>query len=163
VRTFWQTNQADDARLREIVGSEFEGPLDLVIDDASHWLKPTKASFVTLFPSLRQGGVYVVEDWGWHLVPEVRRGFPAGEPGLVPLINDLLPLSQREPSLLASFDLRDGLFAIERGPMPEAEAHTLLTSRLAPRYGRGPPLLKRAVRSSVAWRMLRRVVRRTRA
>jgi predicted methyltransferase len=35
--------------------------LDLVVDDTSH-LGPTRASFNTLFPRLRPGGVYVIED-----------------------------------------------------------------------------------------------------
>ena len=39
--------------------------LDLVIDDASHDLALTRESFNLLFPLLREGGVYVVEDWGW--------------------------------------------------------------------------------------------------
>ena len=38
-------------------------PLDLVIDDASHLYGPTMASFEVLFPRLRPGGLYVIEDW----------------------------------------------------------------------------------------------------
>ncbi len=34
-----------------------------MIDDASHLLDPTRSSFNVLFPLLRPGGVYVVEDW----------------------------------------------------------------------------------------------------
>ena len=42
-------------------------PLDLVVDDASHLLEPSIASFNLLFPRLRPGGVYVLEDWSWQL------------------------------------------------------------------------------------------------
>jgi predicted O-methyltransferase YrrM len=64
VALHYGVDQADDARLRQILASEFEGaPLDLVIDDASHDYLPTLASFDTLFPYLRPGGLYVVEDW----------------------------------------------------------------------------------------------------
>ena len=57
-------DQADAPALRRIVADEFAGePLDLVIDDASHVLDPTRASFNVLFPLLRPGGVYVIEDW----------------------------------------------------------------------------------------------------
>ena len=43
---------------------EFGGePLDLVIDDASHVLGPTRSSFESLFPHLRPGGTYLIEDW----------------------------------------------------------------------------------------------------
>lgn len=38
-------------------------PLDLVIDDASHILGPTRSSFEVLFPRLRPGGLLVIEDW----------------------------------------------------------------------------------------------------
>ena len=50
--------------MRGIVDEEFDGaPLDLVIDDASHRLEPTRASFDMLFPRLRPGGLYIIEDW----------------------------------------------------------------------------------------------------
>jgi hypothetical protein len=162
IRTFWQTNQADSERLMDIMRKEFAGPLDLVIDDASHWLGPTKASFTTLFPSLREEGLYVVEDWGWHLVPEVRRSFAPTEPGLVPLINELLPFLQKEPSLFRDFDLRNGLLAIERGPMPELEAREFLAAKLSPQFGQGPSLIKRIIRSTVVWKMLRTSLKRFR-
>ena len=48
---------------------EFDGRLDLVIDDASHELHATKASFETLFPLPRSGGWYIIEDWIWETVP----------------------------------------------------------------------------------------------
>jgi len=64
VRTHYSFDQADDARLHRLVADEFgAAPLDLVIDDASHSLEPTLASFNTLFPRLRPGGVFVIEDW----------------------------------------------------------------------------------------------------
>jgi predicted O-methyltransferase YrrM len=64
VRTYWGVDQSDRARLVEIVEEEFGGePLDLVIDDASHQLAPTRASFEALFPCLRAGGLYIIEDW----------------------------------------------------------------------------------------------------
>jgi predicted O-methyltransferase YrrM len=43
-----------------------DGPLDLVVDDASHLLGPTTTSFEVLFPRLRPGGLYVIEDWSWE-------------------------------------------------------------------------------------------------
>ena len=64
VRPYYGVDQSDAARLTEIVEAEFgDAPLDLVIDDASHHLEPTRSSFETLFPRLRPGGLYMVEDW----------------------------------------------------------------------------------------------------
>jgi hypothetical protein len=65
VKTYWGVDQSDAHRLREIARQEFDGPLDLVIDDCSHLYDATKASFETLFPLLRPGGVYLIEDWSW--------------------------------------------------------------------------------------------------
>jgi SAM-dependent methyltransferase len=64
------TSQTDEAALRQIVESELHGQLDLVIDDASHQYQPTKRSFEILYPMLRPGGAYVIEDWSWAHVPQ---------------------------------------------------------------------------------------------
>jgi predicted O-methyltransferase YrrM len=67
VRTYYGVDQADDTRLRAVVDDEFkEQQLDLVIDDASHRLDETRASFETLFPRLRPGGLFLIEDWNWQ-------------------------------------------------------------------------------------------------
>jgi Methyltransferase domain len=64
VRPHYGVDQSDRARLTEIIEAEFgEAPLDLVLDDASHLYHPTKRSFEILFPRLRPGGLYVIEDW----------------------------------------------------------------------------------------------------
>ena len=65
LKTFWQTEQQDATRLAAIVDSELDGTLDLVIDDASHQYEATKRSFEILFPRLRPGGLYIIEDWAW--------------------------------------------------------------------------------------------------
>jgi predicted O-methyltransferase YrrM len=68
VRPYYGVDQSDRARLNEIVADEFgEEQLDLVIDDASHRLEPTRASFEVLFARLRDGGLYLIEDWNWQI------------------------------------------------------------------------------------------------
>jgi hypothetical protein len=59
IRVF-QGAQEDAAFLARVV--EETGPLDIVIDDASHWNASVLACFETLFPHLRDGGLYVMED-----------------------------------------------------------------------------------------------------
>jgi predicted O-methyltransferase YrrM len=67
VRPYYGVNQADHDRLREIVDAEFGAePIDLVVDDASHFYDETRSSFETLFPHLRPGGLFVIEDWSWQ-------------------------------------------------------------------------------------------------
>jgi SAM-dependent methyltransferase len=66
VRTYGDVDQADAGRLAEIVDECFDGEaLDLVVDDCSHDYEATRASFNELFPRLRPGGLYVIEDWPW--------------------------------------------------------------------------------------------------
>jgi predicted O-methyltransferase YrrM len=73
VRPYYGVDQADRARVAEIVDAENGGePLDIVIDDASHLYEPTLASFEVLFPRLRPGGTYVIEDWTWQDVIAAR-------------------------------------------------------------------------------------------
>jgi predicted O-methyltransferase YrrM len=70
VQIFDEVDQADRSRLAQIVEEQFEGsPLDLVLDDCSHLYEPTRASFNELFPRLRPGGRYVIEDWRWAHPP----------------------------------------------------------------------------------------------
>jgi hypothetical protein len=68
-------NATWEARVRLITGSQSEpadlarvheagGPFDLVVDDGGHSYKMQITSFVTLFPLLPPGAVYVVEDLG---------------------------------------------------------------------------------------------------
>jgi len=42
--------------------AERYGPFDVVIDDGSHVNEHVRTSFRTLFPYLRDGGVYAIED-----------------------------------------------------------------------------------------------------
>jgi SAM-dependent methyltransferase len=64
VHPFYGVDQSDRARLNAILDAEFgTEPLDLAIDDASHLLEPSVASFEVVFPRLRPGGVFVLEDW----------------------------------------------------------------------------------------------------
>jgi predicted O-methyltransferase YrrM len=72
VRTYYGVDQSDRARLSEILDEELGSDrIDLVIDDASHLHRETVSSFETLFPRLRPGGLFVIEDWNAdHLVVE---------------------------------------------------------------------------------------------
>jgi hypothetical protein len=82
VRPYYGVDQGDKDRVDAIVSDEFgDEPVDLVIDDASHRFGPTLASFETIFPRLRPGGAYIIEDWrGQHeLAAALERRLAAGE------------------------------------------------------------------------------------
>jgi hypothetical protein len=155
LKTYWQTNQADAQRLVQIIRKEFDGPLDMVIDDASHMLEPTRASFVTIFPLVREGGLYFIEDWRWALHEFFTATFPPGEPGLLGFVDELTDLFKEEPDLVSGLDVKDSFVALTRGPMPETAARALLTARMPARFEKSPSLLRRHARNSRIWTSLR--------
>jgi cephalosporin hydroxylase len=122
LKTYWRTDQRDAGRLRQIVETEFEGPLDLVIDDASHTYDATKASFEALFPLLRPGGLYVIEDWAWGHWPEHNGPTHvfAHETEPTRLIEELVHAvgsSHRTPAKVVSrVAIYEGFATVERGP-----------------------------------------------
>ncbi len=59
IRIF-QGSQVDEAFLEKIIAET--GPLDVIIDDGSHVNEHVIKSFAWLFPHLKDGGTYVVED-----------------------------------------------------------------------------------------------------
>lgn len=65
LRVEYGVDQADASRVDALATQHLGAGrcIDLVIDDASHLLAPTRASFETLFPRLRAGGSYIIEDF----------------------------------------------------------------------------------------------------
>lgn len=56
----YQGDQSDESFLREI--NSKEGPFDIIIDDGSHMQSHVIKSFEVLFPLLKSGGIYIIED-----------------------------------------------------------------------------------------------------
>jgi MycE methyltransferase N-terminal len=59
IRTI-QGDQSDKEFLRRM--SEEHGPFDIIVDDGSHFNRDVLASFDALFPLLKEGGIYAIED-----------------------------------------------------------------------------------------------------
>ena len=97
---------------------EFDGPLDLVIDDASHFYGPTLASFETLFPLLTPGGLYIIEDWAWgHWPGFIVPDHPwAGTP-LTQLVVKIIEAAGTSTGLFANVTVYEGFISVERGPL----------------------------------------------
>jgi cephalosporin hydroxylase len=55
-------DQRDAAGLRAIANQH--GPFDIVIDDGSHRPVETKQTFDAFWPQVKNGGWYIIEDWG---------------------------------------------------------------------------------------------------
>ncbi|HZA00286.1 MAG TPA: class I SAM-dependent methyltransferase [Acidimicrobiales bacterium] len=108
------TDQADTECLTAIVDAALDGrAIDLVVDDASHAVEPTRASFNVLFPRIRPGGVFLLEDWSWAHV-----GFGSHRLDEVPLTAVLFELVMALPStpgLISEIRITQGWAAVVRG------------------------------------------------
>jgi hypothetical protein len=110
-RAEYGVDQADTERLAQLVAETFGGDdLDLVVDDASHLGPQTRASFEALFPRLRPGGLYVVEDWSWHL-----QGLDLPGESMAAFVADLLTAAGRGPGLVAGIEVAWDVLVVRRG------------------------------------------------
>jgi hypothetical protein len=123
LRVFLGVDQADQPALGRICDHEFgDQPLDLVIDDASHFFEETRSTFRALFPRLRPGGLYIIEDWGWAHWPEdfwqkVRGDdYFRGKVALSNLIVELMLLCASAPQLVTKVTINNMVAYVERGP-----------------------------------------------
>jgi predicted O-methyltransferase YrrM len=165
VRPYYGVDQADGGRLREIVAAEFGGdPLDLVVDDASHRYGPTLASFETLFPLMRPGGLYVIEDWvGLHgqaalyqrvlaeatpgkteglarrIAERIESGAGADTP-LSRLAIELMLVQATETPVVDELTINRHWIAVRRGPVPLPATGFRLTDHYADDFDMVRPL-----------------------
>jgi cephalosporin hydroxylase len=63
----YDLDQTDTGTIAQVFSemSPADPMIDLILDDASHDFEMTLKSFNGLFPLLRAGAIYVLEDWGW--------------------------------------------------------------------------------------------------
>ena len=123
LRVFLGVDQADQAALGRICRHEFrDQPLDLVVDDASHFFEETRATFRALFPRLRAGGMYIIEDWAWAHWPEdywqKERGgdYFCGKLPLSNLLVELMLLCAGAPQFVRKVTFNSVVIYVERGP-----------------------------------------------
>jgi predicted O-methyltransferase YrrM len=122
VAAHYGIDQGDAAVLSALVDADHgAASLDLVMDDASHLYRETRTSFEVLFPRLRPGGVYIIEDWGWAHFPErlwqEGGGWFHDRPALSNLVVELLMIAGTGEELISKMTvLRDSLVVV-RGPL----------------------------------------------
>jgi hypothetical protein len=116
VALYGNTDQANRRVLHDLIGREFSGQLDLCVDDASHLYAPTRASFEAVFPRLRAGGLYIIEDWAWCYWRECKDRFPyAGQEPLTTLIAELVHCAGAAREIVREVSIRPGFLVVERG------------------------------------------------
>ncbi|WP_141245807.1 class I SAM-dependent methyltransferase [Mesorhizobium sp. WSM3862] len=70
VNIYYGTSQDESLKINKIIESDFGGEVDFVVDDASHWYEYSKSTFHTVFPRVKPGGYYFIEDWSWSFQPD---------------------------------------------------------------------------------------------
>lgn len=152
VKPYYRVDQSDLATMRRICESEFGGePLDLVVDDASHLYEQTRASFNFLFPRVRPGGLYVIEDWAWSHWPGDRWqkpvGFFAGRTPLSILVFEIvMTCASMEEGAISAVHITGNSAYIERGYKALDDSFNISASYLSQGKPWGPttvPLLDR--------------------
>jgi predicted O-methyltransferase YrrM len=120
IRRHYGVDQTDAARLDSILEAELgEERLDLVLDDASHAYPQTRATFEALFPRLRPGGRYIVEDWAWaHFDQELWQrdgGYWRDRPALTNLVVETMLVLGSFSDIVAEIHLEPDFVEITRG------------------------------------------------
>jgi len=159
VSTHWTVSQTDRTAIDRILRERELTPLDIVFDDCSHQYAPTLASFEHLFPLVRDGGYYIVEDWAWALSGEFQSPTHpwAVFPPLHPIVHALTDLHGSRPDVIASIRVFPSFLAVERGP---ADVRDLSVKAMTSRRSRPWPTIGvRAARHAAALAK-RRVTRR---
>jgi predicted O-methyltransferase YrrM len=139
VRPHYGVSQTDRAAVRAIVADELgDEPLDLVVDDASHAREATRATFDTLFPRVRPGGIYVIEDWPTHRMP-------AFDPPQTTLVFEFALACSESPGAVAGLEVNRNYAAVMRGDADLDPETFSLAGCFGPRegaliaeYGRSP-------------------------
>ena len=111
-----QADQGDRPSLEKAVADC--PPFDLVVDDGSHVASHVSTSFETLFPKVRPGGFYAIEDLVFAYLRDYEGG-PPGTPGTaVDLAKSLLDDVNVGPRPIAAVYAYPGLALIQRGEAP---------------------------------------------
>lgn len=119
IKTFWEFDQGDKLRIKSLCDSEFSDGLDLVLDDGSHLYGYTLACFEAVFPRLREGGLYIIEDWAWeHWSSYNKLLHPwALEKSLTLLVNELTCAAGSANELISNIYICKGFVAVQRGAL----------------------------------------------
>lgn len=113
VRLYYGVSQDDVGAVSRIIKDEFDAPLDLVIDDASHLYDFSRRTFELAFPALRRGGCYVLEDWDWAHGRGAYTDWSS--PVLSNLVYELSSLIQSAPAVITEARIIRSLAAFYKG------------------------------------------------
>jgi len=116
-RLLYGFDQGDTESLIEMVQKYHGGGIDMVIDDASHQYELTKKTFSVLFPHMRPGGTYVIEDHGWahdRRYQDLDHVW-SNRPALTNFIFELTMLNSSRSDIVSSIYINSGMCLIKKG------------------------------------------------
>jgi hypothetical protein len=101
---------------RGVAQSNFPDGIDLVVDDASHLYAETKKTFVNVFPFVKPGGHYVIEDWAWAHRPSSQGAGAhwSDRPAVTNLLFELTVMAAVS-RVIDSVTIKDELLCIKKG------------------------------------------------
>jgi hypothetical protein len=118
-----RADQSDPRSLQRIIAT---CPVfDVIIDDGSHIGEHVVTSFTELFPALRPGGFYVIEDLESSYLPELGGGPVGAENTALALARSLLDDLHIGPRAVASIHVYPGIAFIEKAPADRLNATRL--------------------------------------
>ena len=107
----------DDPALPGLLGGTF----GLIVDDASHDGTKTRTSFDLLWPLVKPGGYYVVEDWAVALRDDPHWGKQSGwGDSMLRCAESFLPLLAYRDGDVESVEYRYGLIILRKNPAAAA-------------------------------------------
>ena len=92
-----------DARKNIATATERLPDLDIIVDDASHASHHQQNAFLTLFPKLRSGGLYIIEDLRWQPKTYEQRGVTKTAALFQSYLQDRA-FTPNDPQVAAEFD-----------------------------------------------------------
>jgi len=119
MRIHFGTRQDDVPAVLSAIAQDFAGePIDVILDDASHQYNETRTTLETLLPYVRNGGIYVVEDWAWGHHKNWPPQMWANQPLMSPLLSELMLVCGRGRGVIDRIDIDPNFAVIWRGPTP---------------------------------------------
>jgi len=123
VHTHYGVDQSDTATVLRLLAADVgDSPIDFVVDDASHFYAPTRASFEALFPRLREGGEFVIEDWAWSHADadswQEDGGIYPDQPAPTNLLVEIVMLSGTRPDIVREVRVDRSVIEVVRGEAP---------------------------------------------
>jgi hypothetical protein len=115
--TALRADQSDPGALRRVVDDC--PPFDLVVDDGSHVGSHIITTFEVLFPKVRAGGYYAIEDLETSYLPDYGGGLPGTPNTAATLAKGLLDDVNVGPRPIAAVHAYPGLVLVEKAPAPD--------------------------------------------